>query len=125
MVVGHSGVEAFVLLSMCNEIICRVGLCGFVVVVYSYIVLYIFFVDTFVISLFVSCIVGSFGGWCCRRLIVVLVEFSNVGPDGNARSVGGGLFAVGGDAGFCAGRVVHWVVGRVVYVSECGRLESG
>ena len=41
-----------------------------------------------------------------------------MGPDGSVRSVGGGLFSVGGDAGFFAGRGVHWVVDMAVYV--CG-----
>jgi len=73
---------------------------------------------TIVIIWFVLCIVGSFGGWYCRRLFVVWVDLSGAGPDGNVRSVGGGLFSVCGDAGFCAGRGVNWVVDMAVYV--CG-----
>jgi len=93
--------------------------CRFVVVVvYSSVVLYFLFVGPIVIIWFVLCIVGSFGGWYCRRLFVVWVDLSGAGSDGNVRSVGGGSFSVGGDAGLCAGRGVHWVVGRAVYV--CG-----
>ena len=40
-----------------------------------------------------------------------------MGPNGNVRSVGVGLFSVGGGLGFCASRGVHWVVGGNVYIS--------
>ncbi len=70
------------------------------------VILYLSFVDASVVGWFVSCCVGPFGGWCRRRLIVVLVDCSYVTPGGHVRSVGRGFFLVSDVAGACASREV-------------------
>ena len=87
--------------------------------VYSSVVLYFFFVDASVFWWFGSCCVGPFGGWCRRRLIVVLVDCSYVTHGGHGQSVGGGLFLMGDVAGACASRGVHWDLDRVLYDGVC------
>ena len=91
-------------------------MCGDVVFVSKFI---FFFVDESEFGLFVSCCVGSFGGWCRRRSFVILIDCSYVTHGGIVRSVHRGLFLVSDVAGLCTCRGVHWVVDRVVYDVGC------
>ena len=77
---------------MYTRVLSRCVECECVMMVHSSVSLYLFFVDASVFEGFVSCCDGPLGGWCRRRLIVVLVDCSFAKPGGHVRSVGRGFF---------------------------------